>query len=293
MTNIVLSVCVITYNHVDFIRQAIESTLDQRVNFEYEVIVADDNSNDGTKNICLELKEKYGDRLNLILRDKNIGALPNFYNTFDNCKGKYIALLEGDDYWGDPYKLQKQVDFLERNQDFGLVCTRYMISKGNEPFFEHDHFKKLINEDKGFYEVSVENLLSPFVVKTLTVVFKKELWFACKDKLDINYVKDIYLSAVLLHQSRGAFMNFVSGVYRIHPGGIWSLKSAMEKAKANYLTAVSMDTFFKGKYNSLHQFMLGEEKVLFEQLLNEKNKTKEEKRLFLKIRAKRLLRKFF
>lgn len=117
-----VSVCMITYNHEKYIRQAIDSILMQRVNFEYEIVIGDDCSLDDTKDIILEYKKKHPEIIVAVIRDKNIGANNNVYDVLNNCRGKYIAYLEGDDFWNDPIKLQKQVDFLEIHSDFiGIV----------------------------------------------------------------------------------------------------------------------------------------------------------------------------
>jgi len=110
----ILSVCLITYNHVKYIEQAIEGVLMQQVDFSFELVIADDFSTDGTRELLLAYKKKYPELIKLILQKKNVGPAKNWMNliTFPQCK--YIAYFEGDDYWTDPYKLQKQVDYLER-----------------------------------------------------------------------------------------------------------------------------------------------------------------------------------
>lgn len=119
-----LSVCLLTYNHVKYIREAIDGVLMQKTNFSWELIIADDFSTDGTREIVLEYKEKYPDLIKLILQEKNVGSAKNFIDLISAPTSKYIAYFEGDDYWTDPYKLQKQVDFLEEHQDYGLVYMK-------------------------------------------------------------------------------------------------------------------------------------------------------------------------
>ena len=120
-----VSVCMITYNHEKYIVQAIEGVLMQKTDFPIELVIGEDRSTDNTRNICLEYKEKYPDQIKLLLPENNLGMLGNFITTLHACTGKYIAFCEGDDYWTDPYKLQKHVDFLEadNNQDYSLVYT--------------------------------------------------------------------------------------------------------------------------------------------------------------------------
>lgn len=113
-----VSISMITYNHEKYIRQALDSILMQKVNFEYEIVIGEDCSKDNTRNILLEYKELYPDRIKLILHDKNVGMKMNGNSVRRMCVGKYRASCEGDDYWTDPLKLQKQIDFLESNPDF-------------------------------------------------------------------------------------------------------------------------------------------------------------------------------
>ena len=129
MTNTLLSVCLITYNHEKYIRNAIEGVLMQKVDFEWELIIADDCSTDGTQAILNEYKNKYPDFIKLILQEKNVGPAKNHIELITTPKSKYIALCDGDDYWTDPLKLQKQVDFLETNKDYVLCFHEVKILK--------------------------------------------------------------------------------------------------------------------------------------------------------------------
>lgn len=120
--NPTLSVCMITYGHENFIRQAIEGVLMQQCDFEIELIIANDCSPDNTDAVIRNIIENHanGNWIRYIRHDTNLGMMPNSIFALQKCKGKYIALCEGDDYWTDPLKLQKQVDFLERNPDYVL-----------------------------------------------------------------------------------------------------------------------------------------------------------------------------
>lgn len=124
--NVDISVLMLTYNHGKYIRQALDSVLCQQIKYSYEIVVGDDNSTDETREILLEYKKKYPEIIQLILRNENIGATKNAYGVLMSCRGKYIALLEGDDYWIDPLKLQKQVSFLEIHSEF--IATVHSVS---------------------------------------------------------------------------------------------------------------------------------------------------------------------
>ncbi|WP_066401789.1 glycosyltransferase family 2 protein [Flavisolibacter tropicus] len=117
-----VSVWITAYNHERFIEQALDSVLRQKTNFDFEVVIGEDCSSDRTREIILRYKAQYTDKIKLFLPDKNLGVNPMFYASFPLCDGDYIAWLDGDDYWTDDYKLQKQVDFLEQNPEF-VMCT--------------------------------------------------------------------------------------------------------------------------------------------------------------------------
>ena len=210
-----LTVCIITYNHVNFIQQAIEGVLLQKVNFKFEIIIADDFSTDGTREIIIDYGEKYPDLISLILQPKNVGPLKNWIELIKAPKSKYIAYFEGDDYWTDSNKLQKQVDFLESNLDF-VLCYHNTYILVNESFQE-DYFK-----DKKISKISCYNDLLCFgnYMQTSSVVFVNKL------KL-FPFEKKIYLNDYILWfwiSQFGKIYRFDENmsVYRIS-SGIWSI----------------------------------------------------------------------
>ena len=127
MDEIMVSVIIITYNQEQYIRQCLDSVFAQKTNFKFEVIVAEDASPDNTRAILLEYKEKYGDQLVLVLHDENVGPSKNSRSAREVVQGKYVTGLEGDDYWTDEYKLQKQFDILENHPQYSAVCCDYAI----------------------------------------------------------------------------------------------------------------------------------------------------------------------
>lgn len=135
MNNIMMkkvSCHIITYNQIDYISKCIDSVLMQKTNFSIEIIIGDDNSTDGTRELLLKYANEYPDLIKLNLRELRGTGLPgkqNFLTTLEMCSGEYIAMLEGDDYWTDPFKLQKQVDFLEANPDYVLCFHQVTILK--------------------------------------------------------------------------------------------------------------------------------------------------------------------
>jgi glycosyltransferase involved in cell wall biosynthesis len=114
----------ITYQHERFITQAVESVMMQKTDFPYELIISDDCSPDNTRQLVLDLQRRYPDRIRLLLPATNLGMMSNFVQTLRACDGDYIALVEGDDYWLDPLKLQRQVALLEAHPEFSGCFVR-------------------------------------------------------------------------------------------------------------------------------------------------------------------------
>ncbi len=111
-----VSVLMITYNHEQYIEQAVRSVMMQETDFDYELVIGEDCSTDRTREIVLRLKEEFPDKIRLLLPEKNLGMIPNFVATYEACRGEYIALCEGDDYWTHPKKLQIQVDYMKGSE---------------------------------------------------------------------------------------------------------------------------------------------------------------------------------
>jgi len=130
--SILVSINCITYNHEEYIADAIESFLMQKTDFDFEIIIGEDCSTDGTRKIIDDYLIKYPNKIRLITSDKNVGAKENSRRVHENSKGKYVALCEGDDYWTDPLKLQKQVTYMENNPSCTLCFHSADIVRANK-----------------------------------------------------------------------------------------------------------------------------------------------------------------
>ena len=139
-----VSIAIITYNQEKYIRNAIESVLMQERDFDMEILVGDDGSSDQTPEILREYADRYPGLFRLELHKKNVGATRNSQDIYSKAKGKYLALLEGDDYWTDAEKLQKQVDFLETNPKYvGCSCLCHVVDAFNERYTPSEENKIL------------------------------------------------------------------------------------------------------------------------------------------------------
>ena len=147
MENVYLSVVMPTYNHKAYISEAIENVLRQKTTFLFELIIGEDLSTDGTREIVLNYQNKNSDIIRVITSDSNVGAKENMRRMLAASRGKYIAFCDGDDYWHDPSKLQKQVDFLDSHPDYGLVHTDadYLKTEKNKliPNFNKNRKRKV------------------------------------------------------------------------------------------------------------------------------------------------------
>jgi glycosyltransferase involved in cell wall biosynthesis len=244
-----VSVDMITYIHEKFIAQAIEGVLMQKTSFPFELVIGEDYSTDNTAAIVAEYAQKYPDIIKARCNKKNLGMLINGFKTLQECTGKYIALCEGDDYWTDPLKLQKQVDFLEQHPDYFLCAHR------TEKLFEET--KEFLDDQKDLFiesgnrEISIHNFLNPYILKTNTVLFRNSFDFY---NMPQKGFKDIFLFALILDKGKGICLNEIMSIYRVHGGSIWSSKKLIELYKANSETAYHMKRFFKSSYDSVSDF---------------------------------------
>ena len=184
-----LSVFVVTYNQEQYIRQALDSILMQQVDFDYEIIIGEDCSTDGTTAICNEYAKKAErgtwnvEGIHVYHHNPNKGLIGNWEFVLNHCQGEYIAMLEGDDYWTDPHKLQKQVDFLDAHPDTVLTFTSAnVLYEGGDCRDEHlfDHL------ENRYY--SPAELYKKWSILSSTVVFRN-----CP-ALPITYPKEIYIN---------------------------------------------------------------------------------------------------
>lgn len=208
-----LAVCLITYNQANYVKAAIDSILSQKVNFTWELVIADDYSTDGTRKILLEYKEKYPDLIKLILQKKNVGAERNWLDLISYPESKYIAYLEGDDYWSDPRKLQLQVDFLEKNPDY------VMIFHPTKVFYENNEEKQTIWPNlTPNTELTTEALLKENFIPSNSVVYRRQNY----KNIPLGVMPgDWYLHLYHAQFGKIGVIHKVMSAYRRHSEGTW------------------------------------------------------------------------
>ena len=218
---VMASVCMLTYNHENFISQAIKGVLMQKTNFPIELVIGEDYSTDNTRKICIDYKEKYPDKIKLLLPDNNLGMIPNFITTLYACTGKYIALCEGDDYWTDPLKLQKQVDFLEANEDFSICFHAVKILKEREKTIVDDFITPEMPDVTDIYRLAYGNY-----IHTPSVVFRRneEVVKSMATLLSLS-IGDYPLHMLNAKYGKIKKLPETMAVYRAGVG-VWSLKDS-------------------------------------------------------------------
>jgi glycosyltransferase involved in cell wall biosynthesis len=214
-----LSVCMITYNHAPYIRKAIEGVLMQQINFPWEFIIADDYSTDGTRDILIEYQQKFPSRIKLLLQDKNVGAARNWFDLLDAPIGKFIAYFEGDDYWTDPFKLQKQVDFLEQHPDYAISYHRVLELKNGK--LENE----TLNTSEKMETYTLDDLSFRNIIYTPSVVFRNNLEKGVLDFIAKMPVGDYPLHLYNATQGKIHYLPDTMAVYRVHSQSIWSSKT--------------------------------------------------------------------
>lgn len=259
-----VNIVMVTFNQEKYIAQAIESVLTQKTTFSFKLIIGDDCSTDGTNFICRKYAEKYPEKLILIENITNLGLVRNYESVFNACTAKYIAILEGDDYWIDENKLQKQTDLLESNNEIGLVHT------ASYSFYEDYNLmvpvpREMINCNLKYQGYVYEKLLkSGNFIRPLTVMFRRNLLV---EKIDFQFFVDnnfqtidyaLWL-AISIH-SKIVFINDMVGVYRVRSASISNNSSltaqqkfleTYKKVASYYIDLYPVNQFSSGDIESI------------------------------------------
>ena len=236
----VVSVCMITYGHEKYILEAIEGILMQRCTFTVELIIANDSSPDTTDDVIQKALGNHPNAswIRYIKQEKNIGMMPNFITAIQQCNGNYIALCDGDDFWTDPLKLQKQIDFLEAHPDYVLSFHKVKILKKDATLV--DDFITRVPDN---YE-EIETLAkSGNYIHTPSVVFRNVI-----KKYPFEFVQspigDYFLYMMLAEHGKLGYSEETMAVYR-YEIGIYSGADRIEKVKKVILLLTTLLSYLK------------------------------------------------
>ena len=241
----VVSICCATYNHVHFIRQCLDGFVMQKTKFPFEVLIHDDASMDGTQDVIREYEAKYPDIIKPIYQKENQyskGVRVSLVYNYSRVRGKYVALCEGDDYWTDPYKLQKQVDFLEAHPDY-VMCShqfnQYWQEEGRLEEIADPHFKGA--------DYDLLNLIGGrWLTQTLTVMYRRSA-LNLQEYEKYGMSMDMILFYALLKHGKGYCFPDVMAVYRCHKGGVWSEVSLNQRRILEFKARIAI-------YNREHSY---------------------------------------
>lgn len=239
---VLVSVVMITYGHEKYIRQAIEGVLMQEGDFDLELVIANDCSPDNTDAVVQDVLSCHSNVhwIRYVRHEKNIGMMPNFIFALQQAKGKYVALGEGDDYWTDPHKLQKQVDFLEANPDYVLSFHKVKILKPSGELV--DDFITKVPEN---YETQETLARLGNYIHTPSVVFRNVLKELPKE-FSISPIGDYFLYMLLSEHGKLKYLEEEMAVYR-EGVGIWSAKTEyfrnLKTAQTHALIVGAMSKF--------------------------------------------------
>lgn len=249
-----VSIRCLTYNHEPYIRQCLEGFVMQKTNFAFEAIVHDDASTDGTADIVREYAQKYPNIIKPIFEKENQyskrdGSITRIMNAAISPSTKYLAMCEGDDYWTDPLKLQKQVDFLEANSDYGLVHTDFSICNSGK----NTVFKKKRVWPSG----DILNLLlfGVYHIGTLTVLFRKDIY----DSIPRYYTNqkfkmgDLPLWIELARITKVKFLSENTAAYRVTDNST-SHSNNIEKEIAFDLAACEVKQYYSEQFGMVRDF---------------------------------------
>lgn len=248
-----VSVVLVSYNHQDYIKEALDSILMQKVNFKYEIIFADDCSTDDTQKVIRELTKNIKDK-QLLFSKENKGNTYNTLNAYSKCRGKYIIVLEGDDYWYSENKLQTQYDFLEKNKDYIAVSDkRCEVNKDKQIITS---FPEWVKED---CDVTLNDILNnrPFsgVETMFRNIYETDFNNDRFKKLFLidRMIGDSTLCIYLAHIGKVRVINQNMGVYRtITSGNITNYNSTSDvfkKAKDHVRIFNAIEEFYKYEFN--------------------------------------------
>lgn len=243
--NPLVSVSIITYQHAAFITECLEGVLAQKTNFEFEILIGEDGSTDGTREICIEYAERFPDKIRLFLHNpdrshpKNDVApwMDNWLNNLQQAKGKYIAICEGDDYWTDPDKIQKQACFLEKNKDYSICFHNAKILKNGS--LVDNYLKNIVANTTTILDLAKENY-----IYTASCLIRNYFSDGLPEFFKHSPAGDYPLLMFTAQKGKIKYIDEIMSVYRIHEGGAWSIKSTLEKLEASALVfKILMDNF--------------------------------------------------
>ncbi|SFL45355.1 glycosyltransferase [Pelosinus propionicus] len=251
-----VSVVVPTYNHEKYIAVCLDSILCQNTNFDYEILIGEDDSSDGTRDIVKKYVRDYPSKIKAFYTDRKhvsyFAGHPNggdnFINLLKNASGEYISLCDGDDYWTNNSKLQQQVDFLDKNSDFSICFHNAIRTDGTEHVL-YSQIEDILKSGKAFFEL--EDLLKSNFIPTASVVFRNKLIGELPDWYFKFAFGDWSLHILNAMHGKIKYIDEPMSVYRIHNSSSWSSKNLEYRYKSMMDFQFFINRFFDFAYDDV------------------------------------------
>lgn len=238
-----VSVCIVTYNQASYIRDSIDSVLNQKTDFPFEICIGEDDSNDGTREICKEYAEKYPDRIRLFLRSREdviyCQGYPtgqfNMTETMKACRGKYVAICEGDDYWQNPEKLNKQVCFMETHPEYVMCHSDYDYQNQVDGYAINNFWESMHHRHELEEGIAPLILSEEYIIRFVTALMKKEHMLSVLDEYAEDFGKERFRmtdSPMFFHLARKGKIKYFPesmAVYRRVTGSATAMNSFVSR----------------------------------------------------------------
>lgn len=241
MKDILLSICCISYNHEHCIKDALDGFIMQKTSFPFEIVISDDCSKDDTRKIIADYKAKYPELIHDVSPDKNMGSLPNFLHVQKEAIGKYVAICEGDDYWIDAYKLQKQVDYMEAHPECSCYAhNSLMLNPSNRQ--TSLFVKKILNT----FDYPLETFITrDWFTPTQSIMYRRSAYQQFTDMPQFMHGDYSLLINLLLKEE--SYLHYDNEIMSVYRDGGWA--STTFKELDIYNDSIAMLEFFKRKSN--------------------------------------------
>lgn len=246
-----VSVILVTYNHDEYVAQAMESIFAQKTLFDIEVLISEDCSTDGTRGIIQKFHEQNPGRVRLFLSHRNLNDNSVMTRAWQCARGRYIAILDGDDYWTDPHKLQRQVDFLEQHPETFLCGHAVNVI---------DETGKIINNSKfEIYQsryITPEGLITDYGIPTLSMIFRNNKMIPASNIFCDVFNADTFMVAYFANFGGAYVMKQVMGTYRQHRKGVWTGLSAREVVDHSHKTFSRIPMILRSELKAIGYLVL-------------------------------------
>lgn len=242
-----ISVVITTYNHEKYIAQCLESVLNQRGDFQMEIIVGDDASTDNTRRIAEQCQAQYPGVVFLLPPEENLGVTKNLKRCLDACTGEYIAICEGDDYWTDVYKLQKQKEFLEEHSDYSMCFSAFVFLFEETGKYKLQELPLHLEQDV----LTTPDLIDQNYIGNFSCcMYRREAVLKIPAEIFEHFVVDWMFNIACSQFGKIGFIRDWMSVYRKHPQGVWSRKTQADQFREMHATIDEYNKLLNYKYDA-------------------------------------------